>query len=208
MGALGSTTVLRGFKVSTAVLDAFLAANGLDETYGAPPFYQHHPDNDRISVLLHTKIAKVDAAADKKRFRVMMPAREGHGNSEVAYITHSWVSVYAHRELNMDEDLPADVPAGFEELRQEVLSFCGAVPDAHKMREEGRMGLYVVYTYEIQGLYSPQEFLDRAKVPQQCDRCDAEFDDGPYPHLAFYKRQLHRRDAHGCREGTSPLPDA
>jgi hypothetical protein len=177
----------------------------------------------------------VDAAADKNRFRVMMPAREGHGRSEVAYVTHSWVSVYAHRELDMDEDLPAEVPAGFEELRQEVLSFCGAVPDEHKLREEGRMGLYVVYTYDIRGLYCPQELLDRARVclhspsvsllpaasslsiaettscrqvPQRCDWCDAEFDDGPYPNLAFCKRQLHRRDPHGCREGTDPLPDA
>ncbi|KAH6838641.1 hypothetical protein B0I37DRAFT_387441 [Chaetomium sp. MPI-CAGE-AT-0009] len=205
---MGSTTILRGFKVSTAVLDAFLAANGVDETYGTPPFYQHHPDNDAISALLYDRIVKEDKDADKNRFRVMIPSREGYSDSEVAYVTHTWVTVCAHRELTMDEDLPVEIPSGFEGLRQEILSFRYAVPDEHRIPDEGRMGLYVVYTHDIRGLYTPQELLDRTKVPQHCDRCDATFFDDPYPYLAFFKKQLHRRDAHGFKEGTTPLPEA
>jgi hypothetical protein len=161
---MGSTTILRGFKVSTAVLDAFLAANKADETYGTPPFYQHHPDNDPISALLYAKIVREDKDADKNRFRVMIPSGEGFSHSEVAYITYTWVTVFAHRELAMEEDLPAEVPSGFEGLRQDILSFCNTVPEAHRIPDEGRMGLYVVYTYEIRGLYTPQELLDRSKV--------------------------------------------
>ncbi|KAH6635760.1 hypothetical protein F5144DRAFT_154812 [Chaetomium tenue] len=208
---MGLITILRGFKVSTAVLDAFLAANKVDETYGMPPSYHRHPDNDPISALLHAKIAREDKDADKDKFRVIIPSCRGFSNSEVAYVTYAWVTVFAHRELAMDEDLPAKVPSGFEGLRQEVLSFCNTVPDEHKNPDEGRMGLYVVYTYEIGALYMPQELLDRSKVPQHCDRCDAVFFDGPDPHwasCAFLRRQLHRRDVHGCKEGTTPLPNA
>lgn len=226
---MGSTTILRGFKISVAVLDAFLAANGEYETYGTPPFYQHHPDKDRISILLYSKISRTDADADRNNFRVMIPSREGHDCSTVAYVTYAWVTIYAHRELDMDEDLPIAVPAGFEDLRQEVLSFCGSVRDPDRLLDEGRMGLYAVHTYEIRGLYTPQEFHERAKVclnpvsnlrfavksrlteslfaqvPQYCDQCDAVFDS---PHNAFSERQVHRARVHGSKEGTCPLPNA
>jgi len=221
---MGSTTILRGFKVSAAVLDAFLAANGVDKTYGTPPFYQDHPDKDRISMLLHSKVSQTYADADRNSFRVMIPSREGHSDSTVAYVTYAWVTIYAHRELDMDEDLPIRVPPGFEDLRREVLSFCGSVPDQDKLPDEGRMGLYAVYTYEIRGLYTPQEFYERAKVcfgpfsdlvhrlsssfaqiPQYCDQCDAVFDNS---YRAFAERQVHRIQVHGSKEGTSPLPNA
>ncbi|KAL2170737.1 hypothetical protein VTG60DRAFT_4485 [Thermothelomyces hinnuleus] len=204
----GSITILRGFKVSTAVLDAFLAANGVDETYGAPPFYYNHPDKCPISRLLYAKIAAKDPEADRNRFRVNIPSLESYNDSVVAYVSYTWVTVFSHRELNMDEDLPAEVPLGFEELRQEVLSFCASVPEPQKIPDEGRMGLYVVRTHDIRGLYIPQEILDRSKLPQYCGRCDAVFYDDPYPYRAFYKRQLHRKDVHGCPEGTNPLPNA
>src|SRR5690349_1763323 len=46
VATMGSTTLVRGFKVSVATLDAFLAANNVYETYGTPPFYGRHPDKD------------------------------------------------------------------------------------------------------------------------------------------------------------------
>jgi hypothetical protein len=70
---MGSTTILRGFKVSVAVLDAFLAANGVDETNGTPPLYKHHPDEDLIS-----EITKAGGTANKNKFRVIIPSREGY----------------------------------------------------------------------------------------------------------------------------------
>jgi len=141
---MGSTTILRGFKVSVAVLDAFLAANGVDETNGTPPFYKHHPDEDPISVLLYTKITKAGGTADKNKFRVMIPSREGYNPSNVAYVTYSWATVYAHCELRLVQDLPVEVPTGFKELRMEILSFGDGIADSDKVADEGRMGLFAV----------------------------------------------------------------
>ncbi|KAI8713420.1 hypothetical protein NCS52_01286700 [Fusarium sp. LHS14.1] len=201
---MGSTTLLRGFKVSISTLDAFLYANGVYETYGTPPFYKDHPDKDEISKLFYTKITQAGGTADKNRFRVMIPLMEGHGKSTVAYVTYAWLTVYAHREVLLDEDLPTAVPEGFEELRREILSFGEKLGDNDKIVDEGKMGLFLVHIYEIRGLYTPQEMREWAKVPQYCDQCDAVFDD---PYQAFTQRQLHRRDVHGSKESTCPLPE-
>ncbi|KAF4462273.1 hypothetical protein FALBO_10905 [Fusarium albosuccineum] len=164
MGYPGSTSILRGFRISVATLDAFLLANGVEDTYGAPPFYQDHPDKDAISKLLYSKITKAGGTADKMNFRVMMPLRESMDYSTVAYVTYAWVSIFAHREILPDEDLPSEVPKGFEELRQEILSFGDQVEDGYKIANDGKMGLFAVYTYEIRGLYSPQELQERHKA--------------------------------------------
>lgn len=73
MPSLGSTTILRGFKISITLLDAFLASNCVPETFGTPPYYCDHPDNDSISKLLYSKITEAGGTADKARFRVMIP---------------------------------------------------------------------------------------------------------------------------------------
>lgn len=201
---MGSTTLLRGFKVSINTLDAFLDANGVYETYGTSPFYKDHPDKDEISKLFYAKITQAGGTEDKNRFRVMIPLMEGHGKSTVAYVTYAWLTVYAHREVLLDEDLPTVVPEGFEELRQEILSFGEKLEDRDKIADEGKMGLFLVHIHEIRGLYTPQEMREWAKVPQYCDQCDAVFDD---PSQAFTQRQLHRRDVHGSKESTCPLPE-
>lgn len=161
---MGSTTLLRGFKVSISTLDAFLDANGVDETYGTPPFYKDHPDKDEISKIFYAKIAQAGGTADKNRFRVMIPLIEGHGKSTVAYVTYAWVTVYAHREVLLDEDLPTAVPGRFEELRREILSFGQKLDDRDKIADEGKVGLFLVHTYEIRGLYIPLEMREWAKV--------------------------------------------
>lgn len=161
---MGSTTLLRGFKVSISTLDAFLYANGVYETYGTPPFYKDHPDKDEISKLFYARITQAGGTADKNRFRVMIPLMEGHDRSTVAYVTYAWLTVYAHREVLLDEDLPSPVPDGFEELRQEILSFGEKLENDDKIADEGKMGLFLVHIYEIRGLYTPQEMLDWAKV--------------------------------------------
>lgn len=168
MPSAGSTTLLRGFKVSVAVLDAFLAANGVDETFGTPPFYKDHPDKDPISRLLVDKIAAATGAAaaavDKTRFRVLIPSAEGHNSSTVAYITHAWVTVYAHREVDMERELPSELPAGFDKLREEVLGFTKRVDEADQIPDEGKLGIYLVHTYDARGNFVPQEFRDRMVV--------------------------------------------
>ncbi len=156
MSNMGSTTIIRGFKVSVATLDAFLAANNVDETYGTPPFYGSHPDKDDISKLLFAKISHHNPNADKNRFRVLIPSVEGMGRAKTAYVAYVWAAVQAHREVRLDEDLPAEVPAGFEELRQEVLGYGRDVEDANKIADEGKMSVYLVVTYDIRGYYGEE----------------------------------------------------
>lgn len=171
MASLGSTTLLRGFKISTALLDAFLADNCVPGTFGLPLFYRDHPDNDSVSKLLHSKIEDAGGTADKNRFRVVIPSRAPYNCSTVAYVTHCWVTVLAHREIDLDNDLPAEVPEGFEELRQEILAFGDEIEDDDKIPDEGKMGVYMVYTFEARGSFLPTEVLDRMKVSSTLFTC-------------------------------------
>lgn len=113
-------TVLRGFKVSIPTLDAFLHANGLDETYGISPFYHEQPD-DPVSQLFHSKLGVDDP---EKKTRLIIPHRRNMDYSTVAYVAYTWIMVFAHRELPPDDDWN-DVPAGFEDLRRDILEFAG-----------------------------------------------------------------------------------
>ncbi|CAP62072.1 uncharacterized protein PODANS_5_490 [Podospora anserina S mat+] len=156
---MGSTTIIRGFKLSVATLDAFLSANNVDETYGTPPFYEHHlEDKDPISKLLFSKISHFDPNADKNKFRVLIPSIEGIGRAKTAYVAYAWAAVRVHREVKMDEDLPEEIPKGFEELRQEILSYSGKgdVKEEDKVQEEGKIGIYLVVTYNIRGYYGKE----------------------------------------------------
>ncbi|VBB80891.1 Putative protein of unknown function [Podospora comata] len=160
---MGSTTIIRGFRLSVATLDAFLSANNVDETYGTPPFYEHHlEDKDPISKLLFFKISHFDPNADKNKFRVLIPSIEGMGRAKTAYVAYAWAAVRAHREVKMDEDLPEEIPKGFEELRQEILSYSGKgdVEEEDEVQEEGKMGIYLVVTYDIRGYYG-EEFSSK-----------------------------------------------
>ncbi|KFA45617.1 hypothetical protein S40293_08619 [Stachybotrys chartarum IBT 40293] len=127
------TTVLRGFKVPVAVLDVFLAANGLDETFGYPSL---DPDASGISALLRTKM--------------------GTGGSNASV-------VFAQREILLDEDLPEEAPTKFITLREEVSSFardlnCGTDGKDSKMF---KMGLFVVFTESLS--WVPRELQERHK---------------------------------------------
>ncbi|KAK0726647.1 hypothetical protein B0T21DRAFT_371991 [Apiosordaria backusii] len=139
----GATTILRGFKVSVAALDRFLEANGCNRTYSMPPFASKHPDG-AVSQLLFRKIAAYNPDADKNRFRLLIPTQEAMDDSKTAYISYVWTVVKAHRELKVDEDLPAEVPKGFEELREEIMGFGKDVSEDEKISDEGKMGLYLV----------------------------------------------------------------
>ncbi|ROV91881.1 hypothetical protein VMCG_09157 [Cytospora schulzeri] len=173
---MGSTTILRGFKVSVATLDAFLI------------------------------ITQAGGTADKKCFRVMIPSREGHDRSTVAYVTWSWATLYVHREIVLDYDLPGEIPAGFEELRREMLSYGEGIREGEGGRlpaeDEGKIGLYIVYTHDIRGIYTPQAILARYVY---CDYYDAVFEES---NTAFEERRLHLINFHGSELGLNPLPDA
>lgn len=183
MPSLGSTTLLRGFKVSIPVLDAFLAANRVPETFGTPPFSRDHPDNDSISKLLYSRITEAEGSADKNRFRVVIPSRAPYNASRVAYVTYAWATVYAHREVDLENDIPAEIPEGFEDLRQEILAHgdgVNGVHDSDKVPDDGKLGVYMVYTFEIRGSITPTELLDRKKV-----RCTSTLAPGPPPTASY-----------------------
>lgn len=151
-------TLLRGLKVFVSTLDAFLAANGVDETYGAPSFTEDHLEKDAISALLH---AKLGADADPQRMaRVIIPQRKDMNRSSVAYVAYTWVMVFAHRQIKLDADLPADPPATFETLCREILEFSHG--DAESVSGEGTVGLFLVSTDE--GKYVPEVLRIRKKV--------------------------------------------
>lgn len=152
-------TLLRGLKVSVSTLDAFLAANGVDETYGAPPFTEDHPEKDAISALLHVKMS---TDADPQRMaRVLTRQRKGMNRSTIiAYVAYTWVMVFAHRQIKLDTDLPADAPETFEALCREILGY--SRDGAESFSGEGTVGLFLVNTDE--GTYVPETLKIRKEV--------------------------------------------
>ncbi|KAK4163279.1 hypothetical protein QBC43DRAFT_319827 [Cladorrhinum sp. PSN259] len=156
-----ATTILRGFKVSSAALDLFLEANGVPRLYSSAPFADSHPD-DFPSKLLFNKIISHDPNADKNRFRVLMPSFNGwHEQSKVAFVSYVWTVVKFYRELDVDKDLPPEVPKGFEELRQEILSFeKDVVSEQDKVKDSGKISLYLVVNDEptYSGMYPVEEY--------------------------------------------------
>lgn len=100
-------TVLRGFKVPLAVLDAFLLANDVYESEclcsGIPPFYDE--DDDQVTTLLRKKVGSGDT-----KTRVFVPAREGYSQATSGYIAYDWKIVFAQRRFD-DGDL-AEHPPG------------------------------------------------------------------------------------------------
>ncbi|KAK5994639.1 hypothetical protein PT974_05121 [Cladobotryum mycophilum] len=168
-----------------------------------PPFYKKHPDEE-TSQILYQKFTEAGGTADRNNIRLIIPARDAHNSSAVAYVTYCWISVYVQHELSLDE-LPAEVPKGFEEFKNEILSFGANAADDEKTPDEGKMGLYVVYTSGSRGFYLPQEMHGRGILPQRCSKCDAGFDN---PTSAYFDLQEHRIKVHNSKEGGNPLPNA
>lgn len=150
-----TTTILRGFKVPVVVLDAFLIANGVDETSGYPPLER---GASNICTLLHTKMGSSNYHAC-----VVIPQHEAFNNSDMAYVAYSWVKVFAQRELRLHEELPEEVPTAFNTLRQEILGFSSEINDGTPGDDStSRIGLFVVVTGNRSWL--PAELRERDRV--------------------------------------------
>ncbi|TRX90952.1 hypothetical protein FHL15_008157 [Xylaria flabelliformis] len=187
-------TILRGFKVHYAVLDAFLMANGLVETFGHPPV---GTDYDNIAKLLDSKMGDTYVG---KGARVVIP---GHGpgySSTFAYVAYGWMHVYAHRELDLETQIPKDCPLEFEKLRKEILSFEDDknVRAWQKVDETGRMGLYIVYTENRN--WVPKGFYEPAEGPVICEECN-ETCKSPSD------RRCHLAHSHGIEIQPYELPE-
>jgi hypothetical protein len=84
--------VLRGFKVPVPVLDAFLRANSVYETYWDPPI---EDDDKNIAALLRYEM--IDEGSNSSCVRLVIPQHEGFNSSSVAYIVYSLAQVLAQR---------------------------------------------------------------------------------------------------------------
>ncbi|KAK3898312.1 hypothetical protein C8A05DRAFT_19078 [Staphylotrichum tortipilum] len=181
---MGLVTTLRDFKVPLAILDRFLETNGVEPTYGNPPFY-HRSEPDPGSKFLRDKL---HAAAGDIKTQIFMPELQGELESTYAYVAYAWVMLYAQRQLKPAEELPDRAPPGFSELRSEILGHTdGEDVETLQVRrlEEGggdpAAALFVIVA--DRRLYSFQSDL-------RCDRCDVIVD-------RWELRQAHRWEVHG-----------
>lgn len=147
--------IIRGLKVRVPVLDRFLAANDVDETYGNAPFYDQDPDPQ--SQLLRSKVGGSDT-----RTRIFMPAKEDHNESNFAYVAYAWEMVYAQKEISLDQQLPSDPPAGWLTLKDEILSFSTSHDTAWDAAGHGKVGLFIVVSDER--TYLPLSIRQRITV--------------------------------------------
>lgn len=76
---------------------------------------------------------------------------EGHDIATTTYVTYAWESVVAHREVDLEGDLPAEPPKEFEELRLEILAFGEKADAKDRIADEEKLGLYLIVRYGIRG---------------------------------------------------------
>ncbi|KAK4233303.1 hypothetical protein C8A03DRAFT_38998 [Achaetomium macrosporum] len=182
---MGLTTILRGFKVSIAVLDRFLEANRVERTCGYTPSY-YRPELDAGSMFLRIKLA---AAAGDNKARIFIPQVEAQPRSSYTYVAYAWVMIYAQRKVDLAEDLPDRAPPSFAELRSEILGFANAEDEVEKrqvrrLEGEGEDSTAALFVVVADGQpYSFARFPRKSDL--RCDCCDETFDDSG-------QRQVHR----------------
>ncbi len=145
------TTILRGFKVPVAVIDRFLEANGIDETYGWPPRYD---TLDEPSKLLRTQLGGT-------KTRLFIPHRLGHQLSAFAYVAYDWIFVFAQRKI-LPEELAPTPPPGFAELCNEIIR--GASEQEReqlRFQSEDLTAMYVINT-EDQSYWFQEPYVRKA----------------------------------------------
>lgn len=80
-----------------------------------------------------------------------MSAAEGHDFAPDIYVAYQYRHVYSQLRITPLDPPKGPVPVVFEQLRQEILGFRAGSDDAAAQeigREDGVMGLYIVYTEE------------------------------------------------------------
>ncbi len=145
---MGLVTALRGFKIPLAILDRFLEANGVEPTYGNPPFYDRSEPEPGSKSLRN----KLHATAGENKTQIFIPELRGEQESTYAYVAYAWVMIYAQRQLEPADELPDQAPPGFAELRAEVLGHANWKDDVETLQvkrlEEGggdpAAGMFVI----------------------------------------------------------------
>ncbi|KAG6361193.1 hypothetical protein INS49_009417 [Diaporthe citri] len=175
MPGTNTVTALRGFRVRLTSLDKFLVARG--EVHGAEngfvPIYDFDKPEcpDGSSALIHAK------GGGGSGTLYVVPSAEGHGNTPYVYLAYQYRHVYSQFRITPQDPPEEPVPAGFEQLRQEILGFRigpedGAAQEVDE--EDGAMGLYILYTEERSSPIPP-ELRERYKESIQSDKCDETF---------------------------------
>ena len=123
---MGLITLLRGFKVPIAVLDRFLIAHGVEETYGIAPQLEPGPlapPLDQHSAFFRARLTATSSdAASLGGVRLFIPNRRGQAAPAYAYVSHAFVMVFCQRHVDLAAELPERAPPGFAELRRDVLA--------------------------------------------------------------------------------------
>ncbi|KAG7285415.1 hypothetical protein NEMBOFW57_010042 [Staphylotrichum longicolle] len=130
---MGLTTILRGFKVPITILDRFYESNGVTPTFGYPPTYNRvlllpgdvddFSIQDPHSAFLRAKLTAAAADTRSQNTLVFIPNRQSMAMSTHAYVSYAYVMVFAQRQIDVAGELPDKAPAGFAELRKEILGF-------------------------------------------------------------------------------------
>lgn len=149
-------TLLRGFQVPIAALDAFLVAHNVDESLAITPI---NPDGP-IDQLLRAK-------SEGKKTRLIVAYREDYSRPSFGYIAYDWLHVFSQREIQPSE-ISETPPPGFSALRDEILTFAekndnqdgndsGAIDSGSNLTK-----LYAVITDER--VYTLLELQERSQV--------------------------------------------
>ncbi|KAI0413567.1 hypothetical protein F5X98DRAFT_351837 [Xylaria grammica] len=120
-----------------------------------------------MAALLRTKLGETYVG---KGARIVVPENGSGYTPTFAYVAYGWLHVFAHRELDLDNQIPKDCP---ENLRQEIMSFENAekVRPWQRVEGSGRMGLYIVYTSDQH--WCPKEILQGpVGGPVICEECN------------------------------------
>ncbi|KAK3901908.1 hypothetical protein C8A05DRAFT_15974 [Staphylotrichum tortipilum] len=153
---MGLITFMRGFKVPIAVLDRFLVAHGVEETYGIAPRLEPGPlapPLDPQSAFLRARLAAAGTASTSsastssppspalESVRVFIPNRRGQADPAYAYVSHAFVMVFSQRHVDVAAELPERAPPGFAALRRDVLAYASEAEEAAGLlRAAGMVG--------------------------------------------------------------------
>lgn len=149
--------IFRGLKIRVRVLDRFLNANKVDETYGLAPFYE--TDRDKQSRLLRSKVGGGDT-----RSRISIPSKRIHDESNFAYVAWAWEMVYNQKEILLDQQLPMNSATGWAALKDKILTYSHDTDVTWEAAGHGKMGLFIIVSDERP--YFPTSF-------QQLRNCES-----------------------------------
>jgi hypothetical protein len=119
-------TILRGFKMPIAVLNAFLNSAAREDNVENSDRLVINPsenaDLEEVSEFLSNRFHMCHSLEDYCPLRAFIPHRGDHDPPDHAYIAYASITAYAQRKIDLARELPDKPPAGFADFRREILS--------------------------------------------------------------------------------------